>query len=141
MNYEQRLLRAIQTTSNNFKEALAQSKVASNCDLSLHDCRVIEFISNNSYTLNELAHQFQVTAGTMSGHVERLVSQGILERTRDNQDRRKTYLTLSQKGLEYHNVLHEKVQEFAKKTLETIPKEKQEEMISLFEKMAQIDLK
>lgn len=141
MDYEQRLLRAIQTTSNNFKEALAQSKIVSNCELSLHDCRLIEFISTSSYTLNELASQFQVTPGTMSGHVERLVSQGILQRTRDDVDRRKTYLTLSQKGIEYHNTLYEKVQEFAKKTLETIPQEKQEEMIQLFEEMAKIEIK
>lgn len=141
MTNEKRLVFAMQQISHNFKEVLAQSKTASNCDLSLHDCRLVEFIGNNSYTLNEIANHFQVTPGTMSTHVERMVVAGILTRKRDEEDRRKTYISLSKEGLDYYSMLQEKIMDFSKKTLETIPKEDQDKIIELFEKMARIDLK
>lgn len=140
MDYEQRLIIAMQQISHNFKRVIADSKETSKCELSVHDCRLVEFIGNKTYTLNEIAKQFQVTPGTMSGHIERLVSQEILTRRRDESDRRKTYISLSKKGFDYYKLLNDKLVEFSKKTLKKIPKEKQQELIELFENMAGIEL-
>src|SRR3954449_10000892 len=53
--------------------------------------------------VGELAELERMSAPGMSGHVERLVTAGLVERTRDEQgDRRRVGLTLTREG---HNVL------------------------------------
>ena len=141
MNDEERLAQAMQNISHNFKKVIAEFQKQSSCDLSLHDCRVIEYIGENAYTLNEIASFFQVTPGTMSVHIERMVEDGMLSREQDKKDRRKTIIKLSSKGLNYYRMLHEKLMEFSKKALEVTSTDEREKIIEIFEKMARIDLK
>lgn len=139
-DYQQRLLIAMDKISHNFKSVIAEFQKSAQCSLSLHDCQLIEFIGNNSYTLNEIAQYFQVTPGTMSTHIEKVVNQGLVKR-KQGEDRRKTYISLSHKGEQYYTMLHNKMLEFSKKALESSTEEEQQKIVEIFEKMARIDIK
>ncbi|HUP32482.1 MAG TPA: MarR family transcriptional regulator [Gaiellaceae bacterium] len=49
-------------------------------------------------SLRELAAEERISAPALSGHVDRLEQAGLLERVRDEQDRRRVGLTLTEEG-------------------------------------------
>ncbi|MCP9487744.1 MAG: MarR family transcriptional regulator [Gaiellaceae bacterium MAG52_C11] len=49
-------------------------------------------------SLRELAAEERISAPALSGHVDRLEKAGLLERTRDDSDRRRVGLTLTEEG-------------------------------------------
>jgi len=64
---------------------------------------LVQIRSNPGIGVSELAERERMSAPGMSGHVERLVKAGLVERTRDEAgDRRRVGLTVAGEG---HNVL------------------------------------
>src|SRR5438128_7675481 len=64
---------------------------------------LVQIRSNPGIGVSELAERERMSAPGMSGHVERLVKAGLVERTRDEAgDRRRVGLTVTGEG---HNVL------------------------------------
>jgi len=64
---------------------------------------LVQIRSNPGIGVSELAERERMSAPGMSGHVERLVRAGLVERTRDEAgDRRRVGLTVTAEG---HNVL------------------------------------
>ncbi|MEJ7568165.1 MAG: MarR family transcriptional regulator [Gaiellaceae bacterium] len=49
-------------------------------------------------SLRELAAEERISAPALSGHVDRLEKAGLIERTRDDTDRRRVGLTLTEEG-------------------------------------------
>ncbi len=49
-------------------------------------------------SLRELAAEERISAPALSGHVDRLEKAGLIERTRDDADRRRVGLTLTEEG-------------------------------------------
>ncbi len=54
--------------------------------------------SRPGLSLKELADEERISAPALSGHVDRLVKAGLVERVRDEEDRRRVGLTLTEEG-------------------------------------------
>ena len=54
--------------------------------------------TNRGLSLRELAAEERISAPALSGHVDRLERAGLIERVRDETDRRRVGLTLTEEG-------------------------------------------
>ena len=68
-------------------------------DLTNDQHYILRYIQqSNDCTSSELADAFEVNKSAITAIINRLVDRGIIQRTRDENDRRVVYLTLSEKG-------------------------------------------
>lgn len=67
--------------------------------LTLNEFHVIESIGNKRLLMNEVADILKVSMGTATVSVNKLVSKNFINRERDEEDRRKVYVSLTKKGL------------------------------------------
>ena len=67
--------------------------------LTINDFHVIESIGNKKLLMNEVADILKVSMGTATVSVNKLVGKNFINRERDEEDRRKVYVTLTKKGL------------------------------------------
>lgn len=67
--------------------------------LTMNDFHVIESIGNKKLLMNEVADILKVSMGTATVSVNKLVGKNFINRERDEEDRRKVYVTLTRKGL------------------------------------------
>lgn len=77
--------------------------------LTMNEFHVIESIGNNRLLMNEVADILRVSMGTATVSVNKLVRKKFINRERDEEDRRKVYVTLTKKGLialNNHNSFH-----------------------------------
>lgn len=77
-------------------------------DLSITEMHTIEVIGMyGSKTMSEIASQLDITTGTLTTTVDRLIKKNYLERKRSESDRRMVHVNLTRKGrLAYR--IHEK---------------------------------
>ena len=86
--------------------------------LTMNEFHVIESIGNNRLLMNEVADILRVSMGTATVSVNKLVSKKFINRERDEEDRRKVYVTLTKKGLialNSHNSFHLNTRKLSKK--------------------------
>lgn len=67
--------------------------------LTINEFHIIDTINQNSLTMNELADKLGVTMGTATTTADNLVKKNFIKRERNQEDRRKVYVTLTNKGL------------------------------------------
>lgn len=72
---------------------------------------------------SELASQLSVTTGGLTGITDKLVEGGFINRTRDKQDRRVVYLTLTEKGSNELLKLYTLRKTFIKRLFDGVSKE------------------
>lgn len=79
--------------------------------LSMTEVHVLEAIRNTDVpTMGNVAHRLRITLGTLTTSVNVLVKKEFVSRHRDENDRRKVYLTLNPSALEVlkvHDMFHE----------------------------------
>lgn len=80
-----------------FKKSFAK-ELDSNIDYSMRECGVIEFLFDGPLTMSELAHQMDLTPGTITPLVDKLIEKKLVKREEDSNDRRKIYILLDKKG-------------------------------------------
>ena len=76
------------------------------------ELHLIEAIGEESLTMNELADRVGITMGTATVAVSKLTEKGFIASVRSNSDRRKVYVSLTDKGskaLTYHNNYHKMI--------------------------------
>ena len=76
------------------------------------ELHLIEAIGEESLTMNELSDKIGITMGTATVAVSKLTEKGFIARVRSNSDRRKVYVSLTEKGskaLTYHNNYHKMI--------------------------------
>jgi DNA-binding MarR family transcriptional regulator len=80
-------------------------------DLSITEIHTLEAIGlQQPCTMSDVAKFLRITLGTLTTSVNRLVKKGYVERYRDENDRRKVLVQLTEQG-EHVNQLHEKFHE------------------------------
>jgi len=81
--------------------------------LSMTEVHVLEAIRNTEIpTMGNVAQRLRITLGTLTTSVNVLVKKGFVSRYRDENDRRKVYLTLEESALEVlkvHDVFHDEM--------------------------------
>lgn len=82
----------IEIVSNNLKES----------GLTHQQIMVIKLIAHNGkVNISQLCDEMFLAKGTVSGIVKRLESQGYVKKIKDDEDKRNTYVTFSDKGIEF----------------------------------------
>ncbi|MDR4889509.1 MarR family transcriptional regulator [Fredinandcohnia sp. QZ13] len=112
---------------NTTAESLVKEQIGSNLTNEQH--YTLRYINKvGSCTSTELAEVFEVKKSAITAIINRLFEKGLIQRTRDENDRRIVYLTLSNKG----NELFTKTEERVHKLVESIIGEFSEEEIVRF---------
>ncbi len=96
------------------EEKTLKSKLGN--ELSLKDIHIIEAIDRCSgdATTGNVGKCLNITLGTLTTAIDKLVEKGYVLRKKDNQDRRKIYLKLTEKGNHVnhvHSLFHKKMAE------------------------------
>lgn len=90
--------------------------------LSMTEVHVLEAVRNVEIaTMGNVANKLRVTLGTLTTSVNVLVRKGYIIRERDESDRRKVYLTLTENAngvLKIHEAFHDEMLESVFKDLE-----------------------
>jgi DNA-binding MarR family transcriptional regulator len=113
-------------------------------------CKLDEDMTNDQYyllryikkkakcTSTELASMFGVNKSAITAMTNRLVEKGLLQRTRDQNDRRVVYLTLTERGDEWITETEEKIHKLVESFITKFSEEEIEAFIQTYEKLAHI---
>jgi DNA-binding MarR family transcriptional regulator len=103
---------------------------ASCCGITLGQCHaLIEIGRAGEISLNELAELLNVDNSTMSRTVNNLVSNELIERVINPEDRRYVKITLTEKGGQKFKEIEENMESYFKHILEAIPEDKHQQVV------------
>lgn len=98
--------------------------------VTVSQCQIIDIIHEyNEISMNQLSHETGLAMSTLTRVVDLLVRDGIVKRSRSENDRRKVILLLSNKGSDLQKKLHSCSLEYTGEILRNVPEEKREEVI------------
>jgi len=89
-------------------------------------------------TLNALARELRIAMSSASGMVDRLVNQGFVYRTVDEENRRQVMIYTTEKGEELIREWRRGIVENYRALLERLPPRDQERLVAAFESLAEI---
>lgn len=92
----------------------------------------------NKCTSSELADAFEVNKSAITAIINRMVDRGLILRTRDENDRRVVYLTLTDDGRELFEQAQEKVRLLVESIITQFEETEIKNFIDTYEKLAQI---
>jgi len=73
-------------------------------DISLRDLDIIHFIAYDKKTMGEIATEIELTPGTITPIIDKLIASNILQRERDESiDRRKVFVSLGKFGKKFYD--------------------------------------
>lgn len=108
-------------------------------DLTMDQFQIIDYIvTRGNVTSTELAESFAVGKSSITAIITRLADKGILERTRDEDDRRVVYLSLTDRGLDNYKKAQAKIMETVSTYLVHFGQDEVEGFIRVFEKLANL---
>jgi DNA-binding MarR family transcriptional regulator len=102
-----------------------------------HFLRLI-YLEGKNCTSTVLAEQFYVGKSSITAMTNRLVEHGMIERTRDESDRRQVYLSLSEHGHKIYTEAEVQVQKMVANYLVHFTQQEIENFITLYEKLAHL---
>ncbi|MFA6940964.1 MAG: MarR family transcriptional regulator [Clostridiaceae bacterium] len=98
--------------------------------LTMPQCLVIgTLIKSGEMKISELSNKVNLSNSTVSGIVDRLENQGLVVRTRSEEDRRTVYVKATQKVEEIYKGIHKKVEKSLEKLLSSGTDEEIEKII------------
>lgn len=89
-------------------------------------------------TSSELAEVFDVQKSAITAIIQRLWEKGLIERTRDEKDRRVVYLTLTEKGNELYTKAEERIHNLVESLITKFDESEIQQFIETFEKLNQV---
>jgi DNA-binding MarR family transcriptional regulator len=89
-------------------------------------------------TSTELADAFEVNKSAITAIINRMADRGLIQRTRDENDRRVVYLTLTKEGSTLYENCQEKVQQLVESIITQFDETEITNFINTYEKLAQI---
>ncbi|GAB6926484.1 MarR family transcriptional regulator [Paenibacillus sp. JCM 10914] len=108
-------------------------------DLTNDQFQVVRLINSMTHcTSSLLAEQLAVGKSSITAIINRLVDAGIIQRTRDESDRRIVYLSLTDYGATIFESAHEQVREIISPYLQHFEDKDIEMFISMFEKLGHL---
>ena len=122
---------------NKKAESLIKSQIEE--DITIDQHYIIRYIQNsNECTSSELAEAFEDNKSAITAIINRLADRGLIERTRDENDRRVVYLTLSEKGKDMSRKTQEKVHLLVESLITQFDEMEITNFINTYEKLALI---
>jgi DNA-binding MarR family transcriptional regulator len=108
------------------------------CDVTLAQCLVLmEVDQEGRLTVGQLASRLRLDDSTLSRTIDGLVRKGLLERVRDDRDRRQVWIRLSPAGKDVCDAIHEQSDATYAAIFERIPAAERENVIHNFEILVQ----
>jgi DNA-binding MarR family transcriptional regulator len=89
-------------------------------------------------TSSELAEVFDVQKSAITAIIQRLWEKGLIQRTRDEKDRRVVYLTLTDKGKELYDKAEERIHNLVESLITKFDHSEIQQFIETFEKLNQV---
>ncbi|MHC0038109.1 MarR family winged helix-turn-helix transcriptional regulator [Pseudoneobacillus sp. C159] len=86
-------------------------------------------------TSSELAEVFDVQKSAITAIIQRLWEKGLIERTRDEKDRRVVYLTLTEKGLELYQKAEQRIHHLVESLITQFDETEIKQFLDTFEKL------
>ncbi|WP_201769271.1 MarR family winged helix-turn-helix transcriptional regulator [Fervidicella metallireducens] len=91
---------------------------------------LIEILKADRLTMNELSDKMNLDSSTMTRIIDKLVRDGLIKRDKDEEDRRKVLVMLTDRGKEVANMLNDSVNEYYKKIISNIPTGRIDEVLN-----------
>jgi DNA-binding MarR family transcriptional regulator len=121
------------------KKAAALVKCELDEDMTNDQYYLLRYIGKRGVcTSTELASVFIVNKSAITAMTNRLVEKGLLKRTRDDNDRRVVYLTLTEQGDEWLKKTEEKIHKLVESLIMKFSEHEIESFIQTYEKLANI---
>jgi DNA-binding MarR family transcriptional regulator len=118
-------------------EMLIQDQIKS--DLTNDQHYVLRYINKvSSCTSSELAEVFMVKKSAITAIITRMWEKGLIKRTRDVNDRRVVYLTLTDAGQELFNKTEERIQSLVESFINQFDQKEIKQFIETYEKLNQL---
>lgn len=106
-------------------------------DLSLEQFLLLRLLySKGPIRASEIAEQLLVHKSAITVRVEKLVKKGLIERQRDENDRRNVYLRLTENGRSLYESLEKNINQFVEAIVSDIPEKEMEVFLNVYEKIA-----
>ncbi|WP_410769317.1 MarR family winged helix-turn-helix transcriptional regulator [Fontibacillus sp. BL9] len=106
-------------------------------EMTMDQFQIIDYIvMHGKVTSTELSETFVVGKSSITAIITRLVDKGILERARDEDDRRVVYLSLTERGMSHYKKAQAKIMETLSTYLVHFGAEEVEGFLGVFEKLA-----
>jgi DNA-binding MarR family transcriptional regulator len=106
--------------------------------ISVTELRILKLLSvNGPLPMTRFASEFYMTPASVTGLVDRLEGDGLVERERLSGDRRVIHVSVTQSGRERLAAGLKLNNLFAERVLGSLSKEQQKELIRLLDKLAQ----
>ncbi|TCN26844.1 MarR family winged helix-turn-helix transcriptional regulator [Mesobacillus foraminis] len=123
-------------------EALIKEQIGNDGDLTNDQHYTLRYMHRaGSCTSSELAEVFEVKKSAITAIINRMWEKGLIQRTRDENDRRVVYLTLTDKGKELYLKTEERITRLVKSFITSFDQEEIEQFIKTYEKLNEILIK
>lgn len=121
------------------KKAASLVKEQIGSDLTNDQHYTLRYINQvGSCTSSELAEVFDVKKSAITAMITRMWEKGLIQRTRDENDRRVVYLTLTEKGNELYAKTEEKIHKLVESLITRFDQAEIQQFIETFEKLNKV---
>ncbi|CAM3477081.1 MarR family winged helix-turn-helix transcriptional regulator [Cytobacillus oceanisediminis] len=121
------------------KKAASLVKDQIGSDLTNDQHYTLRYINQvGSCTSSELAEVFDVKKSAITAMITRMWEKGLIQRTRDENDRRVVYLTLTEKGNELYAKTEEKIHKLVESLITRFDQAEIQQFIETFEKLNKV---
>jgi len=118
-------------------ESLVKGQIGD--DLTNDQHYILRYISQSGEcTSSELADAFEVNKSAITAIINRMADRGLIQRTRDKNDRRVVYLTLTEAGNTLYQNCQEKIRFLVESIITQFEDSEIKNFINTYEKLAQI---
>lgn len=108
-------------------------------DITMEQFQILKYIdARGRCTSTELADTFGVGKSSITAMTTRMVDKGLLQRTRDQGDRRVVYLTMTEQGQRNYGIVQDQIISTVSKYLVHFEADEVEGFISVFERLARL---
>lgn len=104
-------------------------------ELTIIEINTIVAIGKETRSMSQLANNLDVTSGTSTITIDRLINKGYVERIRDLEDRRQVFVKLSDEGIKAYDSIEEIKNRVIEKIFGVLSEEERRMLIGVMEKM------
>jgi DNA-binding MarR family transcriptional regulator len=131
-----RLVDQLQTVMDGAESAVAKNAAVREA-LSSQEIRVLRTVGRHEHCImKKIAEGIRLSLSSVTGLIDRLVEKKLVCRDRSQEDRRVVKVELTDEGRELHTSVVESQVQFARGVLKTLSPAEQDELLSLFGKIA-----
>jgi DNA-binding MarR family transcriptional regulator len=131
---------AVSFTVNKKAESLIKDQIGD--DLTNDQHYILRYIyKTGECTSTELADAFEVNKSAITAIINRMVDRELIKRTRDDDDRRVVYLTLTEEGNKLFKKTEERISSLVKSFITKFEEKEIQDFLQTYEKLASILMK